>query len=594
MAEEVIHRCTVPMTRKDSSAMQEQVPSSVYDVNKHDSSSRSKSGKMNLKRADSYKQATNRLSIYDNLSNNVDIFNDHGGDHETKYNTLPVNSKLNLPKWQSKTQTMNGYPSGHSDAICQNVSQKSGSLPSPDTDEDQRPVPDIRGRKRKMWFGRSKQHHISAKKESDDDNRQKDKKHSMFRRQKVSDKDKTEHTNNRPSVVKISHLEKKSYTEQHSSGKNGMSRTTEKSESVDIKSEYGGSHWTHKETYTKEVTKEPDISSTKQGPFHFLSRLRKSLRKKKKGSPKQKEHSIPKEAGLTDTAAGLKEPLQSDVITDIFEALIDPSLSVSHASVPPKKADRSKLHLDGLRKARPAKPEKESFCKSYSYSVTEREFIDSHHRFNHEIDVETHEHESEVLTPTVEFDGPAFDFADGPEQIHGEVNAEAEFSQADDTERNRRVTDVAHRLQQIGDQIIIRRESSQSSSEPEGGSNLSSLVEYLRSLGDNADSRYFQQRVSDLTPVIVPVIRNLIMAETYDRFQSVIRQELQDTVGWEQVAWYTYLTRSAILVVSHGRQVGSQLKEMARHYFLEHIRPFIEQQPNGWDSVTEETDGELD
>ncbi|KAL3881307.1 hypothetical protein ACJMK2_027760 [Sinanodonta woodiana] len=588
MAEAGIHRHpTVPMTRKDTSVKQEQLPSSSYNTNKRDLPSQNKSRETNLKRADSYRRATNTLSIYDDLSNNKDSFSAHGNDQKTKYNTLPVNSKLHLQDCQNKTQTMNRLTSGQSaNAVHRNVSQKSGSFPSPDTDEDQMSVPDIQLRKRKRWFGRNKQPQISTKKESDDDNKQKDKKRSIFsfRRQKVSDKDKTEYKNG-SSVLKISRLERKSYTEQHSTGKNGMSRTTEKSEKVDIESKYGGLHSTHRETYSKEVTEESDTSSTKQGPFYLFSKLKKSFRKKKKGSRKQSvvnENTVPKETGLTDSAPGPQQPPQSDVITEIFEALIDPLSSINHASgtFSPKKADRSKLHLDGLRKARPAGPEKGSFCKSSSCSVTETEFIGSHNRVLHEVNIETHEHEHKVLTPTVELDGPGFDFADGPEQELGEIKAEAEFSEADDTEQNRRVTDVAHRLQLIGDQIVSRRESSHSSSE--GGSDHASLIDYLRQIGDNVDSRFFQRGISDLTPVIVPVVRNLIMAETYDRFQSVIRRELQDTVGWEQVAWYTYVTRSAILVVSQAMQVGSHLRQMTSRYFSEHIRPFIEQQPNGW------------
>lgn len=110
-----------------------------------------------VKRADSYRIATNRQSVDDldgfaKLDFTTDTKGDSGargpraGDR-TKYNTLPRTDTVIV---QKKTSDPKGkrHESGKSlDGFDRNASQKSGTYPSPDTDEDQRAIEPDRKRK---------------------------------------------------------------------------------------------------------------------------------------------------------------------------------------------------------------------------------------------------------------------------------------------------------------------------------------------------------------------------------------------------------------------------------------------------------------
>lgn len=91
-------------------------------------------------------------------------------------------------------------------------------------------------------------------------------------------------------------------------------------------------------------------------------------------------------------------------------------------------------------------------------------------------------------------------------------------------------------------------------------------------------------------------MKNIIAAKTYTNFVHVIQQETGKTIGWEQVAWYTFLAQSALQITGVGRDVGRRVRSLAMKYFSSKIRPWVESRPYGWESIHEDTDieSELD
>ena len=117
-----------------------------------------------VKRNESYKQAIielEKLSVYDGGSN--DLLNESkdsaaakrrvNDEGRRKYNTLPVRAESNnnvIQKWNDKSKTEK-----RSQFVIRNSSVKSGTFPSPDTDDDQRSVEPER--KKKTTFKRFKE-----------------------------------------------------------------------------------------------------------------------------------------------------------------------------------------------------------------------------------------------------------------------------------------------------------------------------------------------------------------------------------------------------------------------------------------------------
>ena len=62
---------------------------------------------------------------------------------------------------------------------------------------------------------------------------------------------------------------------------------------------------------------------------------------------------------------------------------------------------------------------------------------------------------------------------------------------------------------------------------------------------------------------------------TYDHFKDLVKKALCQTIGWDQVAMYFYVSRAAIVMAGVGGQLACQLKTMAVRYFHEEICPWI-------------------
>lgn len=86
----------------------------------------------------------------------------------------------------------------------------------------------------------------------------------------------------------------------------------------------------------------------------------------------------------------------------------------------------------------------------------------------------------------------------------------------------------------------------------------------------------FQYKLGSLTPVVLDIARQ----HTYAQFRHVVHSSLQHSVGWEQIALYFYLTRTAVHVAKGSVSVA----HMAYQYFRETYSGWVEER-GGWVSV---------
>ncbi|WAR07134.1 hypothetical protein MAR_017092 [Mya arenaria] len=463
-----------------------------------------------VKRTDSYKQALNRESASDLINDGPEIVSEtrhritDGTVHEDrkKYNTLPIkpgNSQPLLVPSVVKQKLVIGR-SRTKNEFERSASQKSGTYPSPDTDDEQRST--RLDKKKKSKFTRMKERLIHTFKK---------------------DKDKK-----KPSTGK-GHAAPSHKVKPHHSDHSTKAFSTPS----------GGIEEVEDITYRN--------SSSEKSPG-LLKRFRNSFRGSKK----------------------------------LFETLIDPSRP---------RPDKSKLKLDLRHTFKPA-------CRQ---RYTGHNAGD---RARHAGDRAGHGGWNAPLTPDeVECDG--LDFADGHASgVSVPPPQEEEFitELMEDAERLRAVGEVASRLGAIGDSMLVRRESESSGEELQGhlvvphpglrrrSSFEESLIQDLRHFADNSDLFSQPDSRPRLTPGIVPVIKALVLAQDYSCFRQIISREISSNIGWEQVAWYTYLVRTSMLVADAGRSLGSNVHGFATQYFRSTIQPWIRNRPNGWESIHEETD----
>ena len=113
-----------------------------------------------VKRTDSYRRATEGQSVYDDFGEYIPTTGRQGAnnyaseDSRRKYNTLPIRREDNN-NVIGTSNTLNHKTKKDSPFVLRNSSVKSGTYPSPDTDDDQRSVPPER--KKKSAFKRFKE-----------------------------------------------------------------------------------------------------------------------------------------------------------------------------------------------------------------------------------------------------------------------------------------------------------------------------------------------------------------------------------------------------------------------------------------------------
>ncbi|XP_060573034.1 uncharacterized protein LOC132730956 isoform X2 [Ruditapes philippinarum] len=587
---------TIPMTKRDSllsngtrvsllangsSTTPKKFEEKDYvNTNPNMVAGKKRSPKLNkVKRTSSYKIATNRQSTddLDGLSALGSSANTTRGPQgvrtvdRTKYNTLPRTETVVPQKKPVELGRRKREAKAPRSDFERTASQKSGTYPSPDTDEDQRSIqPD---RKKKSTFKRMKERLILT-----------------FRKNRDHEKHKGNGSKYKGPTGRVKPNQ-------------SSSRDAFKTPNVDIEVIEDNNNDDHKSGVTNSGFSKPN-----KGPG-FLKTLRNSFRikaapsKYKKNQEKESSgepHSSPSlpsslERDQTVPTATHVQTIEEDFmeaddsITELFGSLIDPEGRTSDNATSNfqkgPRPDTSKFRLEGLKKFKPR-----SFDRNSPST-------DGHHaRGAHGSD----------LSPTVEIDG--LDYADAPPCVRCVEESEVEFAEISEHEQQRRVDDVAKRLAAIGDSIAgrIESESAGSSEEVEGfrvgnqprrRSELEEeLLRELRRFGDQIDGTLMarsQNRVQ-FSSVVLPIICKIIRSQDYSTFREVVQREISNTVGWEQVAWYTYLMKATMDIAGAGKTAGRIMKTHATRYFSSTLKPWIQRQPNGWESLHEETDTECE
>lgn len=114
-----------------------------------------------VERTESYKRAIERQSVYEDLYVSQEeraiqtVSKSREDDDRRKYNTLPLRRETNNNEMDNSTCNHKAKKEKHSPFVVRNSSVKSGTYPSPDTDDDQYSVEPER--KKKSTFKRFKE-----------------------------------------------------------------------------------------------------------------------------------------------------------------------------------------------------------------------------------------------------------------------------------------------------------------------------------------------------------------------------------------------------------------------------------------------------
>ena len=164
------------------------------------------------------------------------------------------------------------------------------------------------------------------------------------------------------------------------------------------------------------------------------------------------------------------------------------------------------------------------------------------------------------------------------------------------TEQERMIEEIAKRLNRIADECVQRMGTGEPQTtrgtvaEPLLSPNSRSrklandLVIELRKEGDRLS------RELNLPDNLLPIVMDMVKKITYDHFKDLIKKALCQTIGWDQVAMYFYVSRAAIVMAGVG---GQKLKTIAVRYFHEEICPWIYDR-GGLETMLDETDSEVD
>lgn len=634
------HR-TIPMTKRDSistSGSRQSLTSNNPNASHHkhsaerDQSSVSSGQKRShaIKRTNSYRIATERDSVYeigDEISSEVlkAINNSTNGANRQKYNTLPLRREDNnnvICKHHAENERERQWKLRSS-----NLSNRSGAYPSSDTDDDHLSVQPER--KKKSAFKRFKERLVLALMKDDKETQiRKEKKRLKANRKGTRRKN---HKSDKPETKK----QKSDINETHTSATHSSKDRLQEEKYFKCEEEPNSNFLSQDSPVTNR--KGPNIFKSLRDSF----RRKSSFENQKQGStdPLKKNgdvaqaikiqdsdssHPVPsvghssrgseqllgyngdrntkisghgknvKEGNRESAVNELDETFgeAGNLVTDIFGAIINPNTDIQYASRQrhtqnwPRVPDRSHLRLEGLRTSRP---------KSIEHTPSDGARW-SFHRRSHEITTIADVHRAEGprqydLSPDVEFDGS--DYADGVTNLDDEQHelSDAALALADPNDQKRKNQKVAQCLKIIADKMVEEKVRSVTEEE---------IVKALREIADEIDRTRFQGKEFPIELGIprqlIPVMKNIIAAETYASFTKIIQQEISKTIGWEQVAWYTFLTKSALHITGLGRQVGQIVRKRSVKYFNSKIRPWVESRPYGWESIHEDTDieSELD
>lgn len=281
--------------------------------------------------------------------------------------------------------------------------------------------------------------------------------------------------------------------------------------------------------------------------------------------------------------------------TELFGAIIDPdstrqfSLSCQDRTrqsprSPTKGSSPRKMRPEGLKQRR-----SRSFENTPS-SAVHLNLRSSLQRRSYEITAVADVHK-DSLSPEEECDG----LQHGGSVLRSRVlrrsqeEEQSELSDAylDEDDQKKKINNVARRLKIIADQKV--EEKKRYATEEE-------IVIALKEIADEIDRKHGHgfKIPGGIPRELLPVMKDMILAKTYACFAHVIQQEVGKTIGWEQIALYTFLAQSSLQITGVGRDVGRRVRSLAMKYFSCKIRPWVESRPYGWESIHEETDIETD
>ncbi|XP_048769243.2 uncharacterized protein LOC125675561 isoform X2 [Ostrea edulis] len=502
-----------------------------------------------LQRSDSYKQATskeNRISVL--FGSNSDF---HKKDYDKeKYKTLP--SQIGTVRLTSRATSGQRRRSASSNLLDR---QESGIVPSPDTDEDQKSSGSARKKKSRIQKIKERVLHSFQKQTITEEERRQKKREKQGRQKKVQMRRKKM----KSSSLEIIH----EHCSENVAPQSRLKRIFSFRKSHKVYND-------DKDHRASDMVHKKDINGGIHGP---------------RGSASD---------GITsrfrDSVDGPEKPVDAVFKTLIFGEIPNGSSvnSESKERAPVhhiKRGDRSGLSLDlpsshrgGRRVVRRYSSKDESKEKVSSGSGWSRK----ERRYVHQVSVYS----------DIEIDG---DEIDSPETSDKHKKDARSFDELSSEEREHRISEVANRLKFIGDKAVEKFNTESSSPGVEsphrevGGHGATAddhlvqqLVEEFRREGDRFSEDY---NLRSFTPIVVDIAKQ----HTYTQFKKVIHTSLQNTIGWEQIALYFYLTRTAVHVAKGS--VG--LAQMAYDYFRETYSGWVEDR-GGWETMLEETDCELD
>nr|XP_022291844.1 uncharacterized protein LOC111103107 isoform X1 [Crassostrea virginica] len=499
-----------------------------------------------LRRSDSYKEATskdNRISVIFGINSDF-----HKIDYDReKYKTLP--SQMGTVRLTSRTTSGQRRRSTASPMVDR---QESGIVPSPDTDDDQKSTGSARKKKSRLQKVKERiLHSFQRQRITDEEKRQK-------RRQKLEHQKKVKI---RKKKMKSPSLE--AIQEQVSPEAAPPSRLKRIFSLRRTRRIYNGDANQLKDSTPKGEKGGPMVNGKSAGA---------------RGAPARGSQVTP-----LDSMDG-----PSNAVDTVFKTILLDELSREHSSdkkvntpsARGKKPNRGDLSLDLSSPNRRRK-----VFRRFSSKEEVKETV-SHGSFRFQ-----RKFLRQLSTYSdIEVDGG--DECDHPvsDKHHKDTRP---FDNLSADEKEHRIAEVASRLKFIGDKAVERYNTESSSSaveSPQGQGHsgraddrlVQQLVEAFRQEGDRFSQEY---KLGSLTPVVLDIARQ----HTYSQFKSVVHASLQSSIGWDQIALYFHLTRTAVHVAKGSVSVA----QMAYQYFRETYSGWVEER-GGWETMLEETDCELD
>lgn len=495
-----------------------------------------------LKRSDSYKQATskeNRISVL--FGSNSD-FNKKDYDKE-KYRTLP--SQIGTVRLTSRATS--GQRQKRSSDTRMFDRQESGIVPSPDTDEDQKSSGSARKKKSRLQKVKERILH-------------------SFQRQTITETERLHRKRERQERQRTARVRKK--------------KKKMKSSSLEV---------------IQEQTEMPQSRLKRIFSFRRPRKVyagdedhSKSTTGKAEGDTKNIGTPGARGAGVSihpqDNVDGTLNPVDAVFKSMIFgEISRDNSTTGERKEHAPARTDKGGLSLD---LSSPNRGRHRLVRRITSREEVKEQVVNGSFRSQRE----TRYSRQVSLYSDVEVDG---DETDAPDTTEKHKKDGRPFEVLSEEEKEHRIAEVASRLKLIGDKAVERYNTESSSSgleSPQGQGPtaraddqlVQQLVEEFRKEGDRFSREY---KLGSLTPVVLDIARQ----HTYAQFRHVVHSSLQHSVGWEQIALYFYLTRTAVHVAKGSVSVA----QMAYQYFRETYSGWVEER-GGWETMLEETDCELD